>query len=147
MYRVIIFLLLLTACSSVKESAHVYSKDGVALAGYDLISYFEGTPMKGDAQYQKEHKGVMYHFVSNEHAQEFINSPQKFLPQYGGYCAYAMAKNGSKVSINPETYEIRDNQLYLFYSNWMSNTLKKWNNEGPKKLIQQADKNWKKLGE
>ncbi len=68
-----------------------------------------------------------------------------YVPQYGGYCAYAIAVNNEKIRINPKTFQIIDNKLYLFYNRWGVNTLEKWNEEGAKKLQYQADNNWEKI--
>jgi beta-xylosidase len=67
------------------------------------------------------------------------------VPQYGGYCAFAMAIKWEKVSIDPETFEIRDGKLYLFYNSWGTNTFTSWIKEGPAQLILKADKNWQKI--
>ena len=68
-----------------------------------------------------------------------------YVPQYGGWCAYALGAKAKKVSIDPETYEIRDGKLYLFYNAFFNNTLESWLEEGPKELQKKADKNWEKL--
>ena len=65
--------------------------------------------------------------------------------QYGGYCAYAIAVDSKKVSINPKTFEIRDGKLYLFYNAWGTNTLKLWQKENVKGLQEKADKYWEAL--
>ena len=61
------------------------------------------------------------------------------------FCAYAMGAKGSKVPVNPETFEIRDGKLYLFYNKGNTNTLTLWTKEGAKELKEKADKNWKKI--
>ena len=75
----------------------------------------------------------------------FQKNPKKYIPQYGGYCAYAIGKSSEKVSINPKTFEIRNDKLYLFYNSWGTNTLKPWKQETPEKLKNQADINWIKI--
>ena len=72
----------------------------------------------------------------------FKNSPKKYIPEYGGWCAYAIALKNKKVTIDPVTYEIRDGNLYLFYKTKFINTHKKWLTKNPKKLIQKANVNW-----
>ena len=74
----------------------------------------------------------------------FDENPTRFLPQYGGWCAYAMGDSGEKVKIDPETFKIIDGKLYLFYNFYFTNTLTKWNRD-ESNLKQKADQNWKKV--
>lgn len=89
--------------------------------------------------------GVKYKFSTQKNLAIFNENPEKYIPQYGGYCAYAVAIKSDKVSIDPETFEIRDRKLYLFYNAWGTNTLKFWQNEAPAELINKANKNWEKI--
>jgi hypothetical protein len=91
------------------------------------------------------YKNVHYKFSAEENLIEFIANPEKYIPEYGGYCAYAIATKGKKVSVNPKSFEIIDNKLYLFYNSWGIDTLEKWNNEHPNKLIAKANNNWNKI--
>ncbi len=125
------------------QKGPVNAKRGLAVQGYDVVSYFNGKAQKGTSDYTVKWEGNTYQFTSSEHRDTFEANPEKFLPQYGGYCAYAMAVKGNKVSVNPETFEIRNGKLYLFYNKWINNTLESWLEEGPEKLVGQADKNWK----
>lgn len=118
------------------------TKKGYAAEGYDVISYFENNPTEGNKQFSTSHDGVNYKFVSQAHLETFKKNPEKYMPAYGGYCAYAVAKKGKKVSIDPETYEIRDGKLYLFYNSWGTNTLELWLKNDVKGLQQKADQNW-----
>ena len=71
---------------------------------------------------------------------------KKYTPQYGGYCAYAIAIKSKKVSINPESFEVKDGKLYLFYNAWGTNTLELWKKENKMKGLQiKADKNWEAI--
>lgn len=116
-------------------------ENGVAIQGYDPVSYFNGKPLQGKKEYGFIFKGVTYRFATVENKRTFEKNPEKYEPQYGGWCAYAMGNDGSKVEINPKTYKITDNKLYLFYDFYFTNTLKDWNlNE--KNLKTKADKNW-----
>lgn len=116
-------------------------KYSVAIQGYDPVSYFKGKPVKGLASVFIFHKGIRYEFATQAHLQEFKADPAKYEPAYGGWCAYAMGKNGEKVSIDPLKYKIINNRLYLFYYNLLNNTLEKWNEDEPN-LKRNADKNW-----
>jgi hypothetical protein len=66
------------------------------------------------------------------------------MPQYGGWCAYAMGAKNEKVTMNPENYKIVDGKLYLFYKNFFTDTLDDWN-EDEENLKQKANENWKKI--
>ena len=86
----------------------------------------------------------MFHFVSKENKEKFEAAPEQFVPQYGGYCAYAIGLKEKKVSIDPETFEIRDGKLYLFYNKFGTNTLDLWNEQNPEELKAKADAYWSK---
>ena len=119
--------------------------NGVALSGYDPVSYFtQNKAVKGKKEFAVASSGVTYYFATANDKEEFKKNSSKYEPQYGGWCAYAMGKEGSKVEIDPETFKIIDGKLYLFYNKFFNNTLKSWNKDEAK-LHQQADANWKKF--
>ena len=139
-------LVLLVSCiSSLAQSADYNTKKGYVAAGYDVISYFEKDPQVGKDAFVVTHDGVKFRFSSLENKNRFLKNPGQYVPQYGGYCAYAMAVTAKKVSINPETFEIRDSKLYLFYNSGKNNTLEKWLDESPDSLREKADENWNKI--
>ncbi|MBS1599994.1 MAG: YHS domain protein [Bacteroidetes bacterium] len=119
--------------------------NGVALSGYDPVSYFtQNKPVKGNKDLAVVDNGVTYYFSSAADKEEFKKNPSKYEPQYGGWCAYAMGKDGSKVEIDPETFKIINGKLFVFYNKFFNNTLKSWNKDETK-LHQQADANWSKV--
>ena len=142
-----LFLLLAVFSISfvIGQKATVNIKKGIAVQGYDVVSYFDGKALPGDENFQLTQEGAVYYFSSLENKVLFQAHPEKYLPQYGGFCAFAMAVKGNKVSINPETFEIRDGKLYLFYNKGRNNTLEFWQDQGPEDLVKQADRNWKVL--
>ncbi|WP_109302323.1 YHS domain-containing (seleno)protein [Aquimarina sp. AU474] len=113
--------------------------------GYDVTEYFNNKAVKGDSKFTATHDNVKYKFATQANLKKFNSNPEKFVPQYGGYCAYAVAVNSEKVDINPKTFEVRDGKLYLFYNSWGINTLDKWIEEDAKKLQTKADVNWQKI--
>ena len=117
-------------------------KKGYVAEGYDVVSYFSHTAEKGDKAHTAEFEGVKFKFVSKQNLETFKSSPKKYVPAYGGFCAYALGTKAEKVSINPETFEIRAGKLYLFYNSWGINTFKIWQEEGAHQLKLKADKNW-----
>ncbi len=114
-------------------------------SGYDVVSYFSNKAIKGSSNYQYKHDGANYRFSSKENLAKFKANPAQYIPQYGGWCAYAMADKGEKVSINPKTFEIRNGKLYLFYNAYFTNTFDSWKEEMPNKLIKKADASWAKI--
>lgn len=117
---------------------------GLAIQGYDPVSYFSGSPREGSAEIATSYNGIVYRFASRQHLDQFKQNPARYEPQYGGWCAYAMGSTGEKVDIDPETYKIIDGKLYLFYNKRFNNTLKSWNrNEAA--LHTRADANWQKI--
>ena len=127
------------------QSNHIYQKEGIAIDGYDPVTYFtKGKAIEGSDKIRSEYDGVTYYFSSESSKNMFDENPTRFLPQYGGWCAYAMGDSGEKVKIDPETFKIIDGKLYLFYNFYFTNTLTKWNRD-ESNLKQKADQNWKKV--
>ncbi|HEV8287229.1 MAG TPA: YHS domain-containing (seleno)protein [Chitinophagaceae bacterium] len=119
--------------------------NGIAINGYDPVAYFkQGKPVKGKREFAVFVQGVTYYFNSLENKEEFKKNPAKYEPQYGGWCAYAMGKDGSKVEVDPETFKIIDGKLFLYYNKFFNNTLKSWN-KNEANLKAKADLNWQKF--
>ena len=92
------------------------SVQGVAVEGTDVVAYFqEGAPREGRSEFEHEWNGATWRFASQAHRDAFAADPERFAPQYGGYCAYAVAK-GSTASIDPQAWTIVGDELYLNYS-------------------------------
>lgn len=116
------------------------------MGGYDPVSYFDGKPLEGKSDITYIDKGITYRFSTQTNLTKFKTNPEKYEPAYGGWCAYAMGKNGEKVKVDPETYKIVEGKLYLFYNFWTTNTLEDWN-KNEKKLKEAGDRNWSKIVE
>ena len=124
---------------------HFNLDKGVAIEGYDVVSYFvEDEPQKGKSSISAKYLGVIYRFATKEHRDLFIKNPKKYMPEYGGWCAYAMGAKNEKVSMDPKNYKIVDGKLYLFYKGFFSDTLEDWN-EDEENLKRKADKNWSEV--
>ncbi|HKK11191.1 MAG TPA: YHS domain-containing (seleno)protein [Flavobacteriaceae bacterium] len=124
------------------QSIDYNTKKGYVAEGFDVVAYFDHKAVEGNKEYTTTYDGVKYKFISQEHLDAFQQHPEKYIPQYGGYCAYAMGESGKKVNINPETFEIRDGKLYLFYNAWGTNTFELWLKDDVKGLQEKADQNW-----
>ncbi len=114
---------------------------GLALSGYDPVAYFEvGAPVAGSSQFQLEWRGATWRFSSAEHLALFRADPERYAPQYGGYCAWAVA-NGDTASSDPEAWKIVDGKLYLNYSRAIQ---EKWQSDVPGN-IRRGDAHWPRL--
>jgi YHS domain-containing protein len=116
-------------------------RSGLALKGYDPVAYFKaGQPIEGKGEFTARHGGASYRFSNQANRDEFTASPEKFVPQYGGYCAYGVA-SGYKVGIDPEAWTIVDGKLYLNYS---QSVRRRWREDIPGH-IRKADAEWPAL--
>ena len=110
----------------------------VALSGYDPVSYFAaGGPIKGDARYATTLKGVEYRFSSPANLARFRANPNAYLPQYGGYCAWAVA-GGYTAKGDPLAWKIVGGKLYLNYD---QSVQKRWAKDIPGNIAK-GDRNW-----
>jgi len=120
------------------QKSEIYIKSGKAIRGYDPVAYFtESKPVEGKETFIYNWKGADWYFSSKKNLDMFIANPEKYAPQYGGYCAYGLS-NGYKASIDEEAWTIENGKLYLNYS---LSVRDKWN-INRKERIAQADKNW-----
>ncbi len=145
-----VLLLTILSISSFGQQATIRQKNynlskGLALEGYDPVSYFNGKPEKGAANFSLVQDGVTYRFANVADLNKFKQNPAAYQPQYGGWCAFAMGSTGEKVEVDPETYKIIGGKLYLFYNKYFNNTLKTWN-KSEATLKPKADANWQKIG-
>ncbi len=140
----LLFLILIFNISntfSQKEVRNLENK--IAIQGYDAVSYFSGKAIIGKKEFQFAKNGAIYRFNSKSNLEKFKANPEKYEPEFGGWCAYAMGNSGEKVEIDPETFKIIDGKLYLFYNAYFTNTLITWN-KNENNLLLKANKNWKK---
>ena len=137
-------ILLFNSLAIFAQDKNLNAHLGLALEGFDAVSYFQNGPERGSEKYFATHEGIRYLFSSKENLEAFNKAPDRYLPQYGGWCAYAMGLNGEKVTVDPKTYKIIDGKLYLFYNSLLNNTLKKWNQQ-ESELLPSANKNWELL--
>lgn len=107
-------MVVLTAAFAQQE---VFSKSNEAIQGYDPVAYFkESKPVKGKKEISFAWKGATWLFSSEQNRTDFETNPDKFVPQYGGYCAYGVA-DGHKAPTSPDAWTIVDKKLYLNYDN------------------------------
>lgn len=122
------------------KKADIYTSffSSIAVGGYDTVAYFsKKKPVKGSAKYQTKYKGVMWQFSNLENLKKFKLNPKRYAPQYGGYCAWAVAKNKTAKG-DPLQWSIYNNKLYLNYDKkikdkWLVNKTQ---------FVKEADKNF-----
>ncbi len=139
MKKLLLIVTLLFSSTLVAKEDPIYSSFfGGAIDGYDAVAYFtKGKAVEGSKKITLEYKGATWRFASEGNRDLFKASPEKYEPQYGGYCAYAMSDNRF-VSIDGEAWYIEDGKLYLNYS---KSVQKHWL-EQKDTFIQEADSNW-----
>ncbi|NMF49456.1 YHS domain-containing protein [Pseudoalteromonas arctica] len=122
--------LLISGGASAKDDAvNTGWFNNTAIKGYDSVAYFtQNKAVKGSDKYTFSYLGANWHFSSEENKTAFAENPKRYAPQYGGWCAYAMADEGNAVGIDPEAFYIHEDKLYLNYSQsvqqkWLSNLL------------------------
>lgn len=120
------------------QSNAVYAERGVAVDGTDVVAYFtQGAPVAGSADITHQWRGVTWRFASTANRDSFAANPERFAPQYGGYCAYAVSE-GYTASTVPEAWKIVDGKLYLNYSRRVQ---RRWEKDIPGRIAA-ADQNW-----
>ena len=130
--------LLFSATSYAVKPIYSGGKERAAIKGYDPVAYFtENKAIKGSSDFVYEHNGARWLFANELHRTAFIANPEKYSPQYGGYCAYAVSRKKS-ASSKPDYFTIHDGKLYLNYS---SSVYKRWIKD-PDGYISSADENW-----
>ena len=113
----------------------------LAVKGYDTVAYFtENAAVEGNKAHSYQWQGATWRFSSNENLALFKANPTKYAPQYGGYCAYAIA-SGSFAGIEPEQFTVVNGKLYLNYNHDIQKTWKADRDN----FIQMADKKWPAL--
>ena len=110
----------------------------VAVQGHDVVAYFtEGRPVEGQRAFSTDYQGAEFRFVSQQNLDAFLAEPEAYAPQYGGYCAWAVAQ-GDRAKGDARYWAIVDGRLYLNYN---QNIQDDWN-EDRAGFITQADENW-----
>jgi YHS domain-containing protein len=100
------------AAASGKPLVNV-DKNGVIVDGYDVVAYFtDGRPVEGQPEFASSHGGATYWFASAEHKALFDADPAKYAPEFGGFCAYAVSRNGLR-PIDPAVFHFVGGKLFL----------------------------------
>ena len=142
MKKQLLLLLLIAAITGTNaQSSEVFTGKSGAINGYDPVAYFKETKaVKGDVKFTYKWKDAEWHFATAKNREEFIVNPEKYAPQFGGYCAYGASQN-HKAPTEPEAFTITEGKLYLNYNEAVKS---KWSKDH-KALIKKADENWTEL--
>jgi YHS domain-containing protein len=123
-------------------TAPVYAPQGVAIRGTDPVAYFtEGRAVPGTQAHSLDWNGATWHFASADNREAFAAEPVRYAPQYGGFCAWAVAEKGELYSTQPENWKIVDGMLYLNYNDDIQ---ARWQDDIPG-FIAQGDERWPKI--
>lgn len=133
-------LLLSTTSIAAVVDTNIDNND-VAIKGYDPVAYFTAAePTVGKSEYTANHNGAIYRFASEKNRDLFRANPEKYAPQYGGFCAYGVTLN-RKLTIDPEAWAVVDDKLYL---NLNKKVAKTWSKDIPA-YIATADDIWPEI--
>ncbi len=141
--RHILFAIVLAAVSltAMAQKPEVFSTKEGAIRGYDAVSYFtDSIPAKGKPEFVVDFKNAKWFFASSKNAELFKADPEKYTPQFGGYCAFGMSR-GYKAETQPDAWTIVDGKLYLNYN---VKVREEWNKKQTE-LITKAAANWVKV--
>ena len=118
-----------------------YNQDGIAIKGTDPVAYFtQDKAIAGQPEFSHQWGNSTWYFASAEHRDLFASDPQKYAPEYGGFCAWAVSQN-STAPIDPEAWKIVNDKLYLNYNRSIQ---EKWAKDIPGNIAK-ADRNWPEI--
>jgi YHS domain-containing protein len=123
-----------------KVDAVSHNADGIAIQGYDVLSFLDKDPQKGKPELSVTHAGVTWLFATAEHREQFLQDPDKFIPAFGGFCAYSAAQ-GYPATADPRAFAVLSGKLYLFFDKAVQ---KVWEQDQAR-LIGRAGRNWPRL--
>ena len=136
----LIVALLFVAFHSVNAADAVINKDqnGVALKGYDAVAYFDqDKAVAGKKDFEHSWMGATWRFSTVENRDLFAKNPEKYVPQFGGYCAFGVT-GGYLAPTDPTAWKVFEGKLYLNYD---SDIQKKWSEDIPGN-IKKANEKW-----
>lgn len=138
---IIVFFCVLTNVIAYAQKAEVFSTSAGAIKGYDPVAYFTvGKPVKGDPKISFHWNDADWFFSSQGNLEAFKSTPEKYAPQFGGYCAYGVSDN-HKSPTEPGAWTIVDGKLYLNYN---SNVKSMWNKDRADR-IKKANELWPQI--
>ena len=128
----------IASCTSKKNTSEIFLTDGNAVRGYDVVAFHtDKKAIPGNKQYAYQWKDATWLFNSEQHLETFKSNPEKYAPQYGGYCAYGTA-DGHKAPTETDTWTVINGKLYFNYNKEVQQMWK----EDTDGYIKKADSLW-----
>ena len=141
MKKILAYFMLITfvsvGCGEKNSALEVFKTDDGAINGYDPVSYHHEKPVKGTEEHSYQWKDATWYFANEENLSLFKADPERYAPQYGGYCAYGMAE-GHKAPTQPDAWTIVGDKLYFNYN---KEVLTIWR-ENRDEFIKKPEDNW-----
>ena len=142
-FLIIAALTFITAIQTYAQQSEIFAPGGKAIKGYDPVAFFkESKPVKGSEKFQYKWKDATWFFSSNENLEAFKTDPEKYAPQYGGYCAYGTSQ-GHKAPTQTDTWSVVNDKLYFNYNDKVKEL---WTKDQAN-LIKVADEKWPEVKE
>ncbi len=133
-----LFIIAGAVTAQAEQRAVTYAPGGIAISGYDAVAYFTaGRAVRGSAEYAIMWRGATWYFASPESLMVFEMDPEAYAPQFGGYCAYAVAE-GQTGSAAPDAYFFYNDRLYFMHDLSM---LRKMKSQLPE-IVAEAEAHW-----
>ncbi len=126
---------------------HSYNlpSSGLALEGYCPVAYFAvNKAVGGKPEYASTHDDVTYHFVSADAKTAFDANPERYVPAFGGWCAFGMSVS-DKFPVDPTVFKIVNGRLFVFLNNKNVDALELWNDGNERDLLEKAEAHWAKV--
>jgi len=133
----LLFVAFVTPVFASEDPIYTSWQNNLAVGGYDVVSYYSGVPQEGNEDLFYEYNGANWRFSTQANLDLFRTNPDAFVPQYGGYCAWAVAKD-KLAKGDPEYWHVEDGKLYL---NFNKRIKKRWQRDIPG-FIKKGDANW-----
>jgi YHS domain-containing protein len=140
---IILTLILLSVTAQAQKRLVNTDKQGLALKGHDPVAFFtQGRPVAGDYRYESNYNGTRYRFASAENKKLFDTDPARYVPQFGGFCAYGVSR-GYAVDVELDAFQIVDGRLLMQYDKSVRDRF----NQDTEGNLKRADANWPKVVE
>ncbi len=143
---IVVLILMNYSAFAQDKMANNIDNSNIALQGYSPVSYLDlGLAQRGVKDFKSEHNKVIYYFTSQDQKRTFEKNPEKYLPAFGGYCAFGMYA-GAKFRPDPNKFLVQNGKYFLFLYNLELDAQQLWLNEkNHEKLERKANENWSKL--